>query len=192
MKYILLLLLLFALTSLTYGQEIPKYEFFTGFSILSNNGTAEGATLALNRNVNNFLGIKMDLSGYRDGKTITIQNSPLSSTTKIRATNFSVLLGPQVAYRKHKTYTPYGHLLLGAGRVEASTTTTFQNPDPTFDPFPQQKISIKDTGFAIALGGGLDIRLNEKFSFRAVQIDLYNASDSAARISTGIVIKFGK
>ena len=54
-----------------------------------------------------------------------------------------------------------------------------------------------ETGFATALGGGVDVRVNDRISIRAIQADylltrLFNTNRNNARLSFGVVFNFGK
>jgi hypothetical protein len=87
---------------------------------------------------------------------------------------------------------PFAHLLAGAGfaRTRANVTCT---PSANCGSLIVAE-SEDETGFAGAFGGGVDVRLNDRFDFRVGQID-YNPIklDSGTlhniRIGIGIVIK---
>jgi len=62
--------------------------------------------------------------------------------------------------------------------------------------FPGASLDVEDN-FAFAIGGGVDIIVNEKFSVRAVQLDYlsvrrYAQLEGNLRFSAGIVYKFGE
>ncbi|HNB72885.1 MAG TPA: hypothetical protein PLU80_10870 [Acidobacteriota bacterium] len=85
---------------------------------------------------------------------------------------YNFMAGPRFSYRKSSRVTPFAQVLAG---VVA--------PEPAF---------------TMAIGGGIDIKLNEHIAFRAVQVEYLflrggeNATNHNARISTGIVFRFGK
>jgi hypothetical protein len=54
-----------------------------------------------------------------------------------------------------------------------------------------------EAGFATALGGGVDVRVNDRISIRAIQADylltrLFNNTQHNARLSFGVIFNFGK
>lgn len=85
---------------------------------------------------------------------------------------YNFMAGPRFSYRTSSRVTPFAQVLAG---VVA--------PEPAF---------------TMAIGGGIDIKLNEHIAFRAVQAEYLflrggeNATNHNARISTGIVFRFGK
>jgi hypothetical protein len=86
----------------------------------------------------------------------------------------TVLVGPQVSFPARVS--PFGHFLIGWGHGDA--------------PF-----GVEDTGFAFALGGGIDAQIIPHIYWRVFQGDLlqthvFGATENNARISTGIVVHF--
>jgi hypothetical protein len=84
------------------------------------------------------------------------------------------LAGPQVKYRNGGKVEPFAHALFG----------------PAF-------INAEATRFSMALGGGVDVRVSDRLSFRAVQVDYMPiVSDGNAlhnvRVATGLVFRFGQ
>ena len=58
-------------------------------------------------------------------------------------------------------------------------------------------MSLSDTALAAALGGGVDIKLNDAFAIRAVQADylmtrFLDERQDNLRLSFGVVFRFGK
>ena len=54
---------------------------------------------------------------------------------------------------------PFGHALFGVSHLKTETNE--------FGP----SLTFSDTSLGLALGGGLDIRINEKLAIRAIQAD---------------------
>ena len=84
---------------------------------------------------------------------------------------YLALFGPRYSFRNSSKVTPFVHSLFGA-----------IGPEPAF---------------AISFGGGIDIKISKRISFRAIQADyiqLRNGGNSinTARISSGIVFNFGE
>ena len=56
--------------------------------------------------------------------------------------------------------------------------------------------AAKDDGFAMALGGGVDVKLNDRFAIRAIQADylrsdVFGGTTNGMRLSFGLVFRFG-
>jgi hypothetical protein len=85
----------------------------------------------------------------------------------------TVLIGPQVNFPARVS--PFAHFLIGWGHGDSG-------------PF-------EDTGFAFALGGGIDTEIVPHVSWRIFQGDLlqtrvFGTTQNNARVSTGIVVHF--
>ena len=54
-----------------------------------------------------------------------------------------------------------------------------------------------DNAFAMAIGGGVDVTVHSRLSFRVAQVDWlrsqhFNTDQNNLRVSTGIVFRFGE
>ena len=118
------------------------------------------------------------------------------------------MLGPHLTYH-HSRYAPFAQALFGGYHVQETETTlvpvTCNPPLSCGGPTGEGGVS---RGFAMALGGGVDIGLGHGVSWRPVQAEhllrryvavlpnngsffsaVYNAN--TFRYSTGIVFRFG-
>jgi opacity protein-like surface antigen len=102
---------------------------------------------------------------------------------------YTFLFGPTVSYRKGGRLVPFSRFLAGVahGRSSAQTNILGQSIN----------VSAGDTGFGLALGGGLDYELNQSWAIRPVQIDYVAANvggghANAFRYAAGIVFRLGK
>jgi len=165
-------------------NEHPKFEFFVGYSALgeangpginfgSNNDVAASYTskpgfeTSIIRNFSKRFGIKGDFSAHFNNES---NRGPVAACTpacttviqdfqlKTRVYNF--LVGPEFKARNRTRFTPFVHALGGF----AHTSATFTTPGPTLNLF----LKKSDNSFAMALGGGLDIRASKRVSFRAL------------------------
>ena len=73
---------------------------------------------------------------------------------------YNFLAGPEFKARNSTRFTPFAHALGGV----AHTSATFTTPGPAFNLL----LNKSDNSFAMALGGGLDIRASKRVSFRAL------------------------
>jgi opacity protein-like surface antigen len=183
--------LMLALSIIAQAQEAPRVQVFGGYSYLRledsgidgqdrdlNGYNVAGAITVLKKS----LAIKADVSGHFGNLTA----GPISIDQ--RQTMF--LFGPQFTVRKSERIQPFAHALFGFARLK------LQNNAIAGD--------IDDTGFAFAIGGGVDVKaLSSKVSLRLVQADFVrtkfdflgvgdSTSTNSLRIGTGIVFRFGK
>ena len=165
-------------------DEYPKVEVFVGYSTLGEVGnrgisfgpnssvgasySAEGGfETSVTRNFSKHFGIKGDFSTHfnNESKSGPITGCTPACTTvtqdsqlKTRVYNF--LAGPEFKARNSTRFTPFAHVLAGVAHTSANFTT----PGPTFNLL----LKKSDNSFAMALGGGLDIRASKRVSFRAM------------------------
>lgn len=91
----------------------------------------------------------------------------------ISTSTYTYLFGPQVSWPARVS--PFGHLLLGGAH---NSTAGFGN-----------------SSFSMALGGGIDTGITDKFRWRIIQGDYLltqfrGGSQNNFRLSTGIIIRF--
>ncbi len=165
-------------------DESPKVEVFVGYSALGEAGSrgisfgpnssieanysAEpGFETSIIRNFSKRIGIKGDFSAHFNNESgtgpFTVCTPACTTVTqdfqfKTRVYNF--LAGPEFKARNSTRFTPFAHVLGGV----AHTSATFTTPGPTFNLL----LKKSDNSFAMALGGGLDIRASKRVSFRAM------------------------
>jgi opacity protein-like surface antigen len=164
-------------------NEYPKVEVFVGYSALGETGSraisfgpnasvsgdyeGQGFETSIIRNFSKHLGIKGDFSAHFNNES---DSGPITACTPVCATViqdfqlktrvYNFLAGPEFKARNSTRFTPFVHALGGV----AHTSATFTTPGPTNILFLRRN----DTSFAMALGGGLDIRASKRVSFRAL------------------------
>ncbi len=180
------LVLLFGVTA--SAQDAPKAEGFLGYSYVRVNPgqgisgvNLHGGSGQLSYNVTNSFGIVADLGGYRVSETITTPGGPITANGNI----FTYLFGPRFTYRGERVQ-PFAQALFGGARAGASALGT----------------SASENAFAAALGGGVDVKVNDWFAVRPVQAEYLlsrfigasgsNESQHNFRYSAGVVFRFGK
>ena len=168
----------------TNPDEYPKFEVFAGYSALGEaNGPgisfAPNSSVPANFNANagfetsiigNFrkwVGLKGDFSAHFNNESAhglltfcdpacTTATQDFQLTTRV----YNFLAGPEFKARNSTRFTPFAHVLGGV----AHTSATFTTPGPTLNLL----LKKSDNSFAMALGGGLDIRASKRVSFRAM------------------------
>ena len=100
-----------------------------------------------------------------------------------RVSRYTLLFGPRYNFRNSSPFIPYAHALFGLTRYQAK----FRNNDFTCP-------DTSETAFAMALGGGLDIRASKHIDIRAAQVDYLpvffsHKREDGLRFSAGVKIK---
>jgi opacity protein-like surface antigen len=167
-----------------HAQETPKLDVFAGYSYIRENpGPRSGDSFSLNGgsasvtyHIKDWIGGVADFGGYHNGDILG---------TGVDGTLSTYLFGPRVSYRSYKHFTPFGEALFGAAHAGASIAGGTLG---------------SHNAFAMAIGGGVDYRLTNRFSLRPLQVDylltrfsegsLNNQTQNNLRASTGIVIHF--
>lgn len=197
------------------SDDYKKGEFFIGYSngqvdneldgfTQANLGIGERSTFhGVNAsgvyNVSRYFGVKGDVSGTYNSTRFSfpVTTGGVTQTVSFDTKNslYNVLGGVQVKDNSvEKTFKPFVHGLagIGHGRIKISgvncATTNLISCN--------QIVSESETGFAVAVGGGLDIRLSDRIDLRAFQAD-YNpiwfgegtGMTNNFRFGIGIVIK---
>ena len=134
------------------------------------NGLNASATIYL---IKGF-GITGDFSAHF--KT-NITPDPLGGNIKTKIRVFNVLGGPQYKFRNNSRVTPFARALAGVAVTGAKLEVPSLNSSGT----------ASSTDFAVAIGGGLDVRVNNRLDVRVFQGD-YNPVFLSRRNELG----FGK
>jgi len=214
-------------------QDTPRAEVFGGYSYLHidtqgvtgttidtacNNllghGTCPPGSFQVHQNFNGWnasvqvnvtrlFGIKADFSGhYGTPVTFSSQIQSLLSQAGItglppNAKSYSYLFGPVVSQSAGR-YRPFAHALFGANSVSTNLSGV------TIGGLGIPGLTLTDTAFAMAFGGGVDVKLTDHLSLRAGQADyLFTKHDFSGgiqgiathqnnfRASVGAVFQFG-
>jgi outer membrane protein OmpA-like peptidoglycan-associated protein len=185
------LFLLIGGAALAQDGTFPKVELAPTFMyvhtpIAGQDFNCVGGSGALAYNFTSMIGIAADLGGCH------YLNSTVAGD-KVDGNVFTFLFGPRITFRNHTRFTPFLDANFGGARLSLDNNTT--------------DTSFTKTAFALTAGGGFDIKLNKRFSLRAVQADyLYtrfngdcpvatctnnNNYQNNFRLESGIVIGWG-
>ena len=208
-----LAMLIAACASVSLAQstdDYNKYDIFVGYSqnrvdtgiddndpqlddIFDEREGFHGFNASVTGNISRYLGLKGDLSGHWKRKTFPVGTT---ASVDLDSSLFNFLGGVQIKDNARETrFKPFAHAL--AGIAHAKVDGNFSN-DVCIAVFPSPcpvDFEESDTGFVAAIGGGLDIRANDRVDIRAIQFD-YNptrvfdgGTQHNFRIGVGIVFR---
>lgn len=179
-----------ALPVIAQAQESPRAEILAGYSYLR---LDDNDIDDLDRDLNGFnvssnfnifgksIGLKADVSGHF-GDTL------VSFLPRTDFRQYLFLFGPQFSLRKNERFQPFAHIMAGFAYTQTKNDTLL--------------IDLTDTGFAIAAGGGVDLKaLSSRLAVRLLQADYVmtrfndglggSTTSHNIRASAGIVIRIG-
>jgi len=132
-------------------------------------------------NFNKYFGAVAELGGNYVGAT---------NGLALNNTSFEYLFGPRFNLR-HARYNPYVQALFGGQRYSNGWVPGALDP----------RLGASQNNFAMAIGGGLNVRVNDHFAVRPFQVDYFAtriAPDNVSawmqndlRYSAGVVLRFG-
>jgi opacity protein-like surface antigen len=155
------------------AQEVLKAEVFGGYSW--SGGNFHGWNASVTGNINKRLGIVADFSGHYGSEL---------GLVRVNQHAHSFLFGPRVSFRG-KRLTPFVYGLFGATRFAESAVIS------------GQRLSAVSNGFSLAIGGGLDVTVNDRIAIRAFQLDYFrpivnDEPNNRGRLAFGVILRLGK
>jgi hypothetical protein len=185
-----------------YAQDVPKVEVPIGFSFINvhpnlapiTSFNAFGGGGQIDINFGNYFGIKGDLMGYtQSGLKNKLDSAGFAASGS--GNLFTYMLGPQV--KKHTgLFQPFGEALFGGAHTNAYAQIVNAEGGSVSG-------SGNNNGFAMALGGGIDLRVSPRISLRPVEVDYlltrfqanhdlsYTANQNNFRYVGGVDFTFG-
>jgi hypothetical protein len=209
-KTILIATLILACASVAAAQsdDYKKWDFFGGFShnridtgvgdedaelddLIDEREGFNGFNASVARNVSRRVGFKFDVSGHYKRRTFPIFS--IQNAIEINSSVYNFLGGVQLKENSSEaTFKPFAHLLVGVAHARNRVSISQAGcvavvPSPCPSPFTDS-----DTGFAGAVGGGIDIRAGNRLDIRVIQIDynptrLFDNTQHNFRIGVGLV-----
>lgn len=160
------------------GYQFSSFQVLHGFAANPPKSKGNGWDVALNYNINHWLGAKADFSGSygSGGVQLGVSNGPTSLLT--------YMFGPTVSAHVGKEATPFAEFLAGGydEQVQYFATTPFH-------------------GFALMAGGGIDAQVYTRLAVRVFEADWLGMMNgygsyfnygarSNFRVSAGLVFQF--
>jgi opacity protein-like surface antigen len=202
MRTLLFVGMLLAIPCSLSAQEAPKAEVYGGYSFANlelpgARANANGWNASVTANFNRWFGLVTDFGGLYGASTsmtvvvpCTAPCTPRTFRDSFNAKVHTFLFGPQFSWRREK-FTLFAHFLAGGARF--NSTATFRLIVP---PESANQFSSSNFAAALALGGGVDYKLGDRWAWRVqtdyLQSALFTTTQNNFRLSTGIVIRFGR
>jgi hypothetical protein len=178
---LLFILAVLPATSL-FAQSDVKPKFFIGYSNLQGEGlpdkndpdnilspdfidrrtTLHGVNAEATLPIRNF-GITGDFSFNRNDQSVDLFNGEQSVKTDV----FYFVAGPSYQFRNTTRFEPFIRLMGGGARTNFEVSTRRDLTSGTV----RNEFDTHSTDLALMLGGGVDARLNDKFTLRVFQVD---------------------
>jgi len=209
--YTLTLGVIFGISAL--AQEAPVGDVFLGYSFVRANSardipafTNNGGLGTLAFNINNHVAIESEFGGYHNGNI---------SGKELDTTSVSFLFGPRFSYARSNRFDPYVHFLFGGMHISSSIAKSsvlipVQPTVPSSVNSSGDRFAASQGNFAMAIGGGLDIKLSKYMTLRPIQLDYFmtrfedlglpaqlfgtpsqNRNQNNLRYAAGIAFNFG-
>lgn len=178
-KFMLLAAVLFVVALPARAQSShPSVEVFGGYSFNStkiiDRESLHGWGAGFSANLSENWGLASDFSGHYGSVNIPV---PPFGSVKFDLSNYYFLFGPRYS-KRGKNATVFAHMLLGGAKL---------------------KIEGNDSGsgFALGVGGGVDLNVGKSFAVRVFQVDYTPDRSSGSwesnyRAQFGLVFKFGQ
>ncbi|MFZ0818893.1 MAG: hypothetical protein WAM91_02405 [Candidatus Acidiferrales bacterium] len=159
----------------TYGNGVSSFNL--------NGGVAQVAAYPTS-----WFGLVGEVGVYAPG-SITVTTSSTTTTSTPPGAEISYLFGPRISFR-HGPLQPYVEGLFGGFYTSAGLESVLQSASP----------AASNNTFAMAIGGGLDLKVSHRFSIRLAQVDYFltrlpnpaavSFTQNNFRYSGGIVYRF--
>ena len=160
-----------------------RADFFVGYSNLQAEGVPDpndpsnvfdedffdrrrgqhGVNAALAGYFNSAIGLKGDFSFHRNRNTTDL----VGGRDAIENQTYYFMGGPVAKFRNASRVEPFVHALFGGAHTRFELDSRRDLTSGTV----RNNFNVGTTDFALAVGGGLDIRLTDRFSLRAFQVD---------------------
>jgi len=170
--------------------DSPRVELAIDYSYLHSNAPPAGCGCFSMNGGSATIAVPIKSSAFALSGDLTAVHGVNISSAGYDLTLTAYTVG--VRYKRavgQSAWSPFGHALVGGVHDSGSLTQVESGSG-----------SSGTNAFAANLGGGLDLRLNHRFSIRLIEADYLlttfnnqsNNRQNNARISAGAVIRFGK
>jgi hypothetical protein len=174
------------------AQEAPRVEVFGGYQLVDSYGdqgetgstsfVLNGWNASLSGYYSRYFGLTVDLAGSYATPTVVF---PPVGGIAVSTHLYTFTGGPVIRIANPTRYQPFIHALFGEAHVLGSASIARAGGS----------VSGSNNGFAVALGGGLDIKVAPLIAIRPVQVDFLQthvggSTENNVRYSAGVVLRF--
>lgn len=181
LSFVTLLILCCVPLAVAQSNDRSRVEFFGGYSVLRINyepepidprtmtpiivafdpkQTLHGFNASATINLTRGFGLTGDFSGHFKTRTVA---DPLGGNISNHVRVFNILGGPQYRFGSNSRVSPFVRGLAGIANTRSRLEVPSLNATDR----------LSSTDFALAIGGGLDVRVSERVDLRVFQVD-YN------------------
>lgn len=150
-------------SNLQADRSFDSLGNYSGFQDTFKRNSAHGGEASITGFPVAWLGLTGDFSYHQKDDS----SSTAAGVNRYERRVFYFMGGPTLKIRNPTRVEPYVHALFGGAHLREKFALT---PTGTTGP-PAATFTVSDTKFALGLGGGLDVRLGDKFSLRIIQVD---------------------
>ena len=191
-----------------FNPDTPTFPGFDGLPSFNLNG----GNAQLVYNFRRSIGLVLDVGAVHAGSVFGIAND-ITPNRGVDHTLVNFVLGPRYTFHRHSRWMPFAQALFGGARGTSSTSITLLQggviwpppgiilPPGTLQPVGAT-LQAERTGFAMLLGGGLDIRVGKHVALRPIGADYYltrlprfvtgnDTNQNHFRYSAGVNFLFG-
>ena len=174
--------------SVAAATDYPTAEAFLGYNFVRFNSNtaavssfdANGGNGQLAYNFSPWIGLALDIGAVKTDNVFSTN----TNNNEIEHSLVNFVLGPRFTWKNHSRFKPFGQILFGAARSKSSMDIALLNgatvwpppglilPPGTVQPV-NATIEAERTGFAMIVGGGLDIKITKHMAFRPIGADYY-------------------
>jgi hypothetical protein len=164
-----------------FSPDTPNIQNFSLPSFNLNGGNAQ-----LVYNFRPSVGLVFDVGAVHAGGVFSIGNNLGVNQPGVDHTLVNFVIGPRYTFHRHSRWMPFAQALFGGARASSSTGITVLPggiiwppvgllvPPGTLPPV-DATLRSERTGFAMLLGGGLDIKISKHIALRPIGADYYLA-----------------
>ena len=192
-----------------FNPDTPNLPGFNGLPSFD----LHGGNAQLAYNLRPGIGLVLDVGAVHAGSVFGIANAITGNQHGVDHTLVDFVLGPRYTFHRHSRWMPFAQALFGGARATSSKSVTLLQggiiwpppglivPPGTLQPV-DATLRAERTGFAMLIGGGLDIKVSKHIALRPIGADYYlsrlpnflNGNDTNKnhfRYSAGVNFLFG-
>jgi len=163
-----------------FNPDRPNLPGFSGLPSFNLNG----GDAQLVYNFKPGIGLVLDVGAVHAGSLFGIKNDVTLNRPGVDHTLVNFVLGPRYTFHSHSRWMPFAQALFGGAHATSSTSVMLTQggiiwpppglivPPGTLQPV-DATLRAERTGFAMLIGGGLDIKVSKHVTLRPIGADYY-------------------